>query len=186
MKNSLLLLSLTLLLAACSSENLDEKFEEKSKRVEDLEEELHTLEVENKQLKDDFDNIEEEIARINRDKKDSNIDDYQGVVKKYARSTEQELERLTLEINSYKKDEKISGGKISDIESNMTDIIKEYNDDVDELKLQDTLTRQHNKIEIFNSNLLKELKSLKEAIDEDDDKKIKDSINNIKDLNKYL
>ncbi|MDK6862641.1 MULTISPECIES: hypothetical protein [Nosocomiicoccus] len=186
MKKSLYIGAISLCLVACSPENLNEKYEEKSNRVKQLEKELHSVEVENQKLKDDFKNIEEEISRISRDKKDTNISKYQNVVRVYANGVKKELDVLSIEAENFKEEEDIDGRTVSNIESNLKEIINTYNSDVDELKLQDMLNRQHNKIEVFNSNLLKEINTLNEAIGKDDKKNIEKQLNKIKDLNKYL
>ncbi|CAD2077148.1 hypothetical protein GCM10007358_03190 [Phocicoccus schoeneichii] len=186
MKRFLLILSTTLLLGACSSLSKEDSHAEKQEQVSELQKELQSAEVENKQLKADIEHIDEEIARIERDSKDENITIYKETVDHYSKSLSREIDTLKDQTTYYKKTDIINLENIKNIEENIKDIVDDYNKEVDKLKLSNTLTRQDKKIAVFNDALIKNMANVTKAYEEKDKEKILKAIEAFQETVKFL
>ena len=186
MKRFLLILSTTLLLGASSSLSKEDSHAEKQEQVSELQKELQSAEVKNKQLKADIEHIGEEIARIERDSKDENITIYKETVDHYSKSLSREIDTLKDQTTYYKKTDIINLENIKNIEENIKDIVDDYNKEVDKLKLSNTLSRQDKKIAVFNDALIKNMANVTKAYEEKDKEKILKAIEAFQETVKFL
>ncbi|CAD2075917.1 hypothetical protein [Phocicoccus pinnipedialis] len=186
MKRFLIILSIIFMLGACSSFNKDDSHKEKQDKVSELQKDLQSAEVKNKQLKADIEHIGAEIARIERDSKDENITIYKETVDHYAKLLSREIDSLKDQTTYYKKTDIINIENIKDIEKNIKTIVDDYNREVDKLKLSNTLSRQDKKIEVFNDVLIKNMENVTKAYEEKDKEKILNALAELHDTVKFL
>lgn len=154
-----------LLLSACGRDTPEDQLMSAEEHKKELESTLQTEEVKFQRNTLKLESLEDSISQLQNDGSSESVNAYVSIVEDYAGVLKSEMDTLSLLITESKEDNDLSpvNDGIDTIINNVNQAINDYEEQIGEIDLNESLERQHNELQLANSELPEALESIKNA-----------------------